>query len=437
MGNDNDSCYKKLESEFKQCINNINKKIQQYIENTYSNITFTYSSDTSDWKNKIKDYINIELNPNNQLFQELLKNILSIIENKKDINYIKKEENYKNKEKNKNNMNIKKNQIKKEVDIHKNINIIKTNNVFMSKDVQNKLSKIMDDFNMYSIDYFNDDDTVENKTIGEFLYKVANISRVSFNHSNELLKILYNKFSEKNEESETIISSLDQFKEEFSTWVKNNIDYANYEIEMYVKEKNITYIDDEKDEKTKKYFINLYKDLLTLYFISELSFPSIEIDFDIYDNDFNSEKMIDFAHNKGKKKINFVFFPSLFSNGNYLEKGKQWVFTYIDDIKKRTFYFPDIKLEPLIDDKAKFHIPKLSDKLTLTIEKSDYLKPITNYEISEKVKKQYYFCFFNNKTKDWRKIISESPIKIEENEECLKCDLFLMSEYILTSSEFI
>ena len=433
MGNDNDSNYKKLEDKLNQFINSLNNKIQQYIEKSYSNTNFTSSSDRNNWKNNIKNYINNELNPNNQLFQEL-KHLLTN-EIKKNNNYIKNEENYKGIYKNY--MNIKENQIKKEENIHKNINIIKTNNVFMSKDVQNKLSKIMDEFNIYSANFFNDDDPIENKTIGEFLYKVANISRISFNHSNELLKILYYKFYEKNEKSETIISSLEQFKEEFSTWVKNNIDYANYEIEMYVKEKNITYIDDEKDVKTKKYFINLYKDLLTLYFISELSFPSIEIDFNICDNDFNFEKMIDFAHNKGKKKINFVFFPSLFSNGNYLEKGKQWVFTYIDDMKKRTFYFPDIKLEPLIDDKAKFHIPKLSDKLTLTIEKSDYLKPITNYEISEKVKKQYYFCLLNNKTKDWRKIISESPIKIEENEECLKCDLFLMSEYILTSSEFI
>ena len=101
-------------------------------------------------------------------------------------------------------------------------------------------------------------------------------------------------------------------------------------------------------------------------------------------------------------------------------------------MKKRTFYFPDIKLVPLIDDKAKFHIPKLSDKLKLTLEKTKCLKPKINYKISEKVKMQFYFCLINNKTKIKRKIISESPIKIEENEECLKCELFLMSEYILS-----
>jgi hypothetical protein len=48
------------------------------------------------------------------------------------------------------------------------------------------------------------------------------------------------------------------------------------------------------------------------------------------------------------------------------------------------------------------------------------------------MKKQYYFHIINNKTKKERKIISESSINIDENEECLKCELFLMSEYILS-----
>ena len=37
--------------------------------------------------------------------------------------------------------------------------------------------------------------------------------------------------------------------------------------------------------------------------------------------------MKDSADNKGKRKINFVVFPSLISNGEFLKKGKQYMFT--------------------------------------------------------------------------------------------------------------
>ena len=50
--------------------------------------------------------------------------------------------------------------------------------------------------------------------------------------------------------------------------------------------------------------------------------------------------MIDFINKGNNRKVNFVILPSLFSNGNYLENGKSWVFTY----KKKTFYFSDSKL---------------------------------------------------------------------------------------------
>lgn len=47
--------------------------------------------------------------------------------------------------------------------------------------------------------------------------------------------------------------------------------------------------------------------------------------------------MIDFLSVGGEKKVNFVFLPSLCSNGNYLENGRQWVFTYKAD--KKTFFY--------------------------------------------------------------------------------------------------
>ena len=51
-------------------------------------------------------------------------------------------------------------------------------NSFISKDIQNYYSEIIDYYKRYSVNYI-DDDEPYNKTIGEFLEKVANISRKS------------------------------------------------------------------------------------------------------------------------------------------------------------------------------------------------------------------------------------------------------------------
>ena len=55
------------------------------------------------------------------------------------------------------------------------------------------------------------------------------------------------------------------------------------------------------------------------------------------DNDFNSEKMIDFINRGKDRKVNFVILPKLFADNNYLKNGKYWVFTYT----KNTCKFQD------------------------------------------------------------------------------------------------
>ena len=64
--------------------------------------------------------------------------------------------------------------------------------------------------------------------------------------------------------------------------------------------------------------------------------------------------MIDFINKGNNRKVNFVILPSLFSNGNYLENGKSWVFTY----KKDTFKFDEqrqLNFEFIDDRKKKFN----------------------------------------------------------------------------------
>ena len=63
-------------------------------------------------------------------------------------------------------------------------------NVYTSKDIQNYYSEIIDYFKRYSANYIDDNDNPENKTIGEFLEKIANISRKSYNDSNKFLELL-------------------------------------------------------------------------------------------------------------------------------------------------------------------------------------------------------------------------------------------------------
>lgn len=136
--------------------------------------------------------------------------------------------------------------------------------------------------------------------------------------------------------------------------------------------------------------------------------------------------MEEYPHNKGNKKVNFVYFPSLISNWCYLDKGKQWVFTYINNEKNKTFFIENIKLEPLIDRSKKFYIPKLKDKLKIGLK----IEPEINYKISQRAKKEYVFHLKDKNTNEIKEIKNDSFIKIENNEELVKLDFYLMSEYI-------
>ena len=148
----------------------------------------------------------------------------------------------------------------------------------MSMEIQKKYSQIIDDFKIFSSKYYDDNEEIENQTFAEFLIKIANISRISFNQSNYILKVLYSKYEKLNESekhNDTIISSLDQFMEEFSSWIKTNNQYVEKELEKYFNDVKNTYIEKEIDDTTKEYFKKLYKELTILYFQCEISFPVV------------------------------------------------------------------------------------------------------------------------------------------------------------------
>jgi len=117
--------------------------------------------------------------------------------------------------------------------------------------------------------------------------------------------------------------------------MKNYYDYYLKKFNLY-SEKEI--------KENKDFFPKLFRDLTMMYLHTKISSPLVEINFEA-DEDFNSEKMIDFINRGKSRKVNFVILPALFSNGNFLQNGKYWVFTFC----KNTFKFEDAMIEPLND----------------------------------------------------------------------------------------
>ena len=62
--------------------------------------------------------------------------------------------------------------------------------------------------------------------------------------------------------------------------------------------------------------------------------------------------MIDFINKGNNRKVDFIILPSLVSNGNYLENGKFWVYTY----NKDTFRFGKLNFENLVNKHKKYNV---------------------------------------------------------------------------------
>jgi len=220
---------------------------------------------------------------------------------------------------------------------------------FTSKDIQEENKEITRIFQKESLNHINDDEETENEAIANFLIKVANVSRKAYNISNDLFINMFKEFSKFIEEKKTI-SNLKydkQLKKEFSSWVKQ------YEKKTEGKKKYENYFNSFKGAgkySEEIYLSTLLSQLTILYFHCELSFPIVDVDFDYSEIIFDHEKMIDFVNKGNNRKVDFIILPSLFSNGNYLENGKLWVFTY----KKDTFKFGKSRFENLVNKQEKY-----------------------------------------------------------------------------------
>ena len=87
----------------------------------------------------------------------------------------------------------------------------------------------------------------------------------------------------------------------------------------------------------------------------------------------------------------------------------------------------------MFNEKQKFSVPKLSDKLKLNMKK--YYIPEINYSLSERVRKEYIFYLLDKKTNVKKEIKNKNSIEINENEQFLKCDFYFMNKCITSYSE--
>ena len=308
---------------------------------------------------------------------------------------------------------------KKEYKI-KSKNSIKLNN-FTSKDIQEENKEITRIFQNESFNYIKDDEEVENENIAKFLKKVGEISRISYNQGKKLYKIMKNKY-------------LKNFEKKFSSWIKNlEKEKGKNEYESILNQVNL--FEKDEDKKDQKFFFKLFYDLSIMYFHCNISFPLVEISFKKEDN-FNSDKMIDFINRGKNRKVNFIILPSLISNGSFLQNGKSWVFTFCKD----TFKFEDLINESL---NALIEQENLKDNLKINVickKKNDYIYVtiITNIEIPKNIEYEFVFYSINKNTKKNKRIkTKKTNFKIYKSDEINKYEFKLDNKTIISSTNII
>jgi len=404
----------KNDAEFKKkIINEISeqtkKNIIDFINNSYDKLSKTSyyfrvaKVDLIAWKNNIIDKVNQES-----------KNLISYIEQNKGTE--KKKENITSKE-----------------------IIIETKselNNFTATDIQEENKEITRNFQNESQNYLeNPNEKIENEDVALFFKEVARISRIAYNEGKLLLKIMEEKYI-KSKGGKILINN-EKERKEFSSWVKNfEKEKGRNEYEKIIG--HIKIFEKNENIKEQKYLSKLFNDLTLMYFHCNLSFPLVKISFDKEDN-FNTDKMIDFINTGKDRKVNLIILPSLFSNGIFLENGKSWVFTY----GKNTFKFEDSlirSLNKLIDEENSTSHKKENDLVIKVFQeiKNDK-KIITIEDTNNKIlgNKEYQIIFrIQNKKNNcfYTKIVNEKTFTIPKDHDIKKYEI---NKIIFSSSNII
>ena len=298
---------------------------------------------------------------------------------------------------------------KKEYKI-KNQNSIKLN-IFTSKDIQEENKEITRIFQNEAFNYIKDDEEVENENIAKFLKKIGEISRISYNQGKKLYKIMKNKY-------------LKNFEKKFSSWIKNLEEKKGNPYENILN--NVSLFKNDEDKKEEKFLLKLFCDLSIMYFHCNISYPLVEISFKKEKN-FNSDNMIDFINRGKDRKVNFVILPSLFSNGNFLQNGKSWVFTFSKD----TFKFKDSINESLNNfiEPDNLILKNIKNNLPIKVycknkNDSTYIIVKTKFEIPKNIEYEFIFYLKNECNNKYMRIRTKK--KNFKTKNCCKIKKFKM-----------
>ena len=353
----------KSSKNFNDIKNQTKNNIKDYLDNSFISLTNNKKeikiNDIEKWKNNISIKINNELD---KLFESSLNN--------------------KEPEK------IMENNTKKEFKIESN----STLNTFTPKDIQEENKEITRNFQNEAYNYMNANEKIENENVATFLKNVSIISRISYKESKNLHKLMKEKYIKLIGNKTPKVDENSQ--KEFSFWIKN-IEKEKGKKEYENSLSPIKLIEEEKNISFQKYLAQLYYDLTIMYFHCNISFPLIEINFTMKE-DFNSEIMIDFINRGKNRKVNFVILPSLFYNGNYIQNGKFWVFTYY----KNTYRFKNSindELNKFLEEEKKEKINYIMKAYCKIKNGLKYITIETNFNIQKNSKYEFVFNIKNKK----------------------------------------
>lgn len=216
------------------------------------------------------------------------------------------------------------------------------NNYFEVNEIQLRNDNIVFKIEKKIFEFSNINEKYELETVGKFLYSIGGIARKSLSISNQIYREYFEEFKKK---SQFHNFNPYEMRKNFSIFVKNSLDGDNFK--KYYKRnilKIMKYLGICPDES--EFLIELFDDMLQLYFECALTFPNIvEIKFyDNKNNEFVSDEMTDLIYKGKPTKVNFCYLPQLKSNGAVLNGGKFYVFTYIVEGKK-TFKQEEIDYE--------------------------------------------------------------------------------------------
>lgn len=357
----------KSSKNFNDIKNQTKNNIKDYLDNSFISLTNNKKeikiNDIEKWKNNISIKINNELD---KLFESSLNN--------------------KEPEK------IMENNTKKEFKIESN----STLNTFTPKDIQEENKEITRNFQNEAYNYMNANEKIENENVATFLKNVSIISRISYKESKNLHKLMKEKYIKLIGNKTPKVDENSQ--KEFSFWIKN-IEKEKGKKEYENSLSPIKLIEEEKNISFQKYLAQLYYDLTIMYFHCNISFPLIEINFTMKE-DFNSEIMIDFINRGKNRKVNFVILPSLFYNGNYIQNGKFWVFTYYKNTYRFKNSINDELNKFLEEEKEEEKKEKINYIMKAYCKIKNGLKYITietNFNIQKNSKYEFVFNIKNKK----------------------------------------